>query len=360
MPQSEIKNSAPEAPLEETLRSRHTPNFPQLLRDLGISLLVSTYQAGKLIILREQGNAINTHFAWMASPMGLAYDQANGRLAVGAKHDIWEFRNEPEFAANVEPKGTYDALFLPRNRHYTGDIRIHEIAWINEEIWAVNTRFSCLCTIDRDHGFVPRWKPPFITALEPEDRCHLNGLAVIDGKITYVTCLGLTDTKGGWRANKVDGGCVLDVETGEPAVKGLSMPHSPRRYAGRDWVLESGVGAISVTDLQRGTSERIGELPGFTRGLDFYGNFAFIGLSQVRETAVFSDIPLVKKETERICGVWVVDIRTGQTVAFLRFEGAVQEIFGIQVLPGIRQPELQTQAGPVLDGAYTFPKTGIK
>jgi len=62
----------------------------------------------------------------------------------------------------------------------------------------------------------------------PEDRCHLNGLAVVDGQPKYVTALGTTDTPGGWRERKADGGVLLDVESGETLIDNLSMPHSPR------------------------------------------------------------------------------------------------------------------------------------
>ncbi len=343
----------------DAFTSNHTSNFPMLLRELGISLLVSTYQAGKLIVVRAEGDKLNTHFCRFRSPMGIAYDRPTGRLAIGAKHDVWQFHNQPDVAAKLDPPGVHDAVFLPRWRHYTGDIRIHEIDWCEGEIWAVNTRFSCLCTFDHEHSFVPRWRPRFVTALAPQDRCHLNGMAVVDGRPKYVTCLARTDTPGGWRAHKSDGGCLLDVESDEVLLSGLCMPHSPRVYAGRHWVLESGIGAVSVADLQAGSVETITKLPGFTRGLDFFGRFAFVGLSQVRESATFSGIPLVDELKERTCGVWVLDIRTGQTVAFLRFEGIVQEIFAVQVLPDIRYPEVINEPGDPLNSSFVLPDDAL-
>jgi uncharacterized protein (TIGR03032 family) len=341
----------------DSFTSSHTSNFPALLRELGISLLVSTYQAGKLIIVRAQGNELNTHFRNFFSPMGVVYQPDSGRLAIGAKHEVWEFRNQPDVAPKLEPKGECDSAFLPRKTHHSGDIRIHEIGYIGSELWAVNTRFSCLCTFDADNSFVPRWRPKFVSALSPEDRCHLNGMAIVDGRVKYVTCLGATDTAGGWRDNKRDGGLLLDVDSGETLVRGLSMPHSPRLHAGRLWVLESGHGTISTVDLKTGTTEIVTKLPGFTRGFDFYGPFAFVGLSQVRETAVFSGIPLVEQlsESERTCGVYVVDIRNGAIVAFLRFEGIVQEIFAVTVLPGLKFPDLINEPGETLDSSFILP-----
>jgi uncharacterized protein (TIGR03032 family) len=329
------------------------------MRQLGFTLLISTYQAGRLIVVRPSGDTLNTHFRCFHSPMGLAYQRKTGRLAIGTKHEVWRFRDQPDAAARLEPQGLHDAVFLPRQRSYTGDIRIHEIAWIEDELWAVNTRFSCLCTFDSKHSFRPAWRPKFISALAPEDRCHLNGLAVVDGRPKYATCLGETDNPGGWREKKASGGCLLDVETNETILRGLSMPHSPRVYADRQWVLESGIGAFSTFDPATGKTEVVSKLPGFTRGLDFFGNLAFIGLSQVRETAIFSNLPIVDDAPERMCGVWVVNIRTGETVAFLRFEGIVQEIFSVTVLPGLLYPELINEPGDTLDNSFVLPDDAL-
>ena len=331
-------------PTEQDLRSVHTDTLANMLAELGISLLITTYQAGKLIVLRAENGTVNTHFRNFFSPMGMAV-RDNQRLAIGTAVEVLEFRNQPAVAAKLEPPGRHDACFLPRAAHTTGDIRVHEIAWAGDELWIVNTRFSCLATLDSDHSFIPRWRPPFVSAWAAEDRCHLNGLAVADGQPKYVTCLGTTDTAGGWRANKRNGGVLVEVPSGKTLIHGLSMPHSPRWYANELLVLESGQGSIARVDLAASKLQTIAELPGFTRGLDFFGPYAFIGLSQIRETAIFGELPITERLEERTCGVWVVDLRDGSTVAFLRFEAGVQEIFAVQVLRGIRYPELFNEPG---------------
>ena len=246
----------------ETLRSVHTSNLPALLEQLGISLVVSTYQAGKVIIVRNDGGKLNTHFRTFSKPMGIAVD--NARLTIGGTNTVWYYRNMPAVAQKLDPAGTYDACFLPRRIHVTGDIDIHELAWGQDnELWVVNTRFCCLCTLDHDHSFYPRWRPPFVSAYAPEDRCHLNGLSVVNGKPKYVTALGETDTAGGWRANKANGGLLMDVDTNEILLRGLSMPHSPRWYRDQGWVLESGQGSIAKVDLQNQTWQTLAHMPGF-------------------------------------------------------------------------------------------------
>jgi uncharacterized protein (TIGR03032 family) len=334
------------------LRSVHTTSFPELLNELGVSLAVTTYQAGKLVLLREDGGTLNTHFRAFARPMGLAVDR--GRMAVGTATEIWDFHNVPEVAARLEPAGRYDACFLPRSAHFTGDILVHEMAWAGPEVWVVNTRFSCLCTLDGVHSFVPRWRPPFVTALAAEDRCHLNGLGLCDGRPAWVTALGVTDTARGWRANKRDGGVLLSVTSGEVVARGLSMPHSPRWHGGRLWVLESGSGTLGIVDPAAGRYQPVAGLPGFTRGLDFAGKYAFVGLSQVRETAVFNGLPITER-SERSCGVWAVDLTSGRIAGFVRFEDALQEIFAVQVLPEICFPDLVNDDKRILADSFVLP-----
>jgi uncharacterized protein (TIGR03032 family) len=287
--------------------------------------------------------------------MGLAY--RSGRLAVGTLAEVWDFRNVPEVAARLEPAGHHDACFVPRSVRCTGDILVHEMAWADPELWVVNTRFSSLCTLDQAGSFVPRWQPPFVTALAAEDRCHLNGMALVDGRPAYVTALGRTDTACGWREDKRNGGVLLTVPGGEVVAERLSMPHSPRWYRSNLLLLESGTGTLGVVDIPSGRYAPVARLPGFTRGLDIYDRYAFIGLSQVRETAVFSGLPITER-AERISGVWVVDLTTGRTVAFVRFEEAVHEVFAVEVLPQLRYPELINDDAAIQSHAFDAAATG--
>lgn len=341
------------APPQPDLSSIHTHTLVELLNSIQCSLMVTTYQAGKLIMVRADGNAINTHFRKYSRPMGLAVNKT--RLALGTAHELLEYYNLTAVASKLEPAEKHDACYLLRNIHITGDIDIHEMGWINDELWLVNTRFSCLCTPDSAYSFVPRWRPAFISSYSPDDRCHLNGLAVVDDRPKYVTALGTTNIGGGWRANKARGGVLIDVDTNEIVSHGLSMPHSPRWYGGKLWILESGEGRLATVNLDTGQLTTVAELPGFTRGLDFFGPYAFVGLSQVRESATFGDIPLVNRLTDRICGLWVIDIRTGQTVAFLKFQNGVQEIFAVSVLPHSRFPEVLEANSDFLKNSYALP-----
>ncbi len=331
-----MTRSAPPAAVE--FRYTQTDGFPALLRQLGASLAITTYQANKLLVARAAGAGLSMLVRTFDRPMGLAVDGL--RLALGTRKEIWLLRNAPDIAPRIEPAGRHDACYLPRSSHVTGDIGVHELAWAGEELWVVNTRFSCLCTLDPDYSFVPRWRPPFISGLAAEDRCHLNGLAVVDGRAKFVSALGETDIRDGWRANKPRGGCLMEVSSGATICRGLSMPHSPRWHDGQLWLLESGTGQLVRVDVATGRRERVAELPGFARGLALAGPYAIVGLSKIRQTSAMDGVPLAERREQLKCGVAVVDLRSGQIVALLEFETAVEEIFDVQLLPGGRFPEV--------------------
>ncbi|MCB1715275.1 MAG: TIGR03032 family protein, partial [Candidatus Competibacteraceae bacterium] len=324
-------NTAPGA--VSPLRSVHSTNLPGILSQLGICLFVSTYQAGRLVIVRpEPEGGLNTHFFGFSRPMGLAVDI--NRLLVGTQSTIDEFRNVPALCQRLTPPDRHDAAYVWRNTHVTGAIDIHEMATGADGRWYfVNTAFSCLCVMDHEHSFVPVWRPSFVSSYAPEDRCHLNGLGMVDGQPRWLTALGQTDRPQGWRENKKDGGILLDLSSNEIIARGLSMPHSPRWYRKQLWLLESGRGALIRIDPASGQKTTVAQLPGFTRGLSFAGPLAFIGLSQLRESNAFTDIPITDELNQRACGVWVVHIDSGETVALLRFEESVQEIFAVEVAP---------------------------
>jgi uncharacterized protein (TIGR03032 family) len=354
-----MREGQPKTPPGQDLSSVFTDDLPRLFAHLKLSLAVSTYQAGKLILVRAAGNEINTHYRDFARPMGIA--ARPGRISIGTRRQVEHYQNVPGLVARLDAPERYDACYVPRSTLETGAIDIHEMAWgANNALWGINTRFSCLCTFCDEASFLPRWRPRFISALAPGDRCHLNGLAMVGGVPRFVTALGATDTAGGWRENKRDGGVLIDVRTNELLMDNLCMPHSPRWYRNRLWLLESGRGSLVCIDRSTGRKREIIRLPGFTRGLDFFGSFAFVGLSQMRESARFGDFPLLAELDALVCGVFVVDIERGKLAGFVRFIGDVAEIFAVQVLPGQAFPELLDRNSPLLDSTYMIPEDAMK
>lgn len=225
----------------------------------------------------------------------------------------------------------------------TSPSNIHDIAIDKHgRIIFVNTLFCCLATVSHTHSFAPVWKPKHISKLAAEDRCHLNGMAMENGSPKYVTSIGLSDAADGWREHRQDGGVILDVESSEVVLSGLSMPHLPRMYRGKLYVLNSGTGYFGSVDVKSGKFEPIAFCPGYMRGLAFINDFAIIGMSKCRENRTFSgldlDDNLTKRKVEARCGVFVVDLNTGDLVQWVRLEGAVWEMYDVSVIPGVTRP----------------------
>lgn len=322
---------------------QHSSNLAEVLSRLKLSVLMSTYQAGKLVVLGSFQNLPVFSFHSFDQVMGIALGSQN--LAIGSRRQINFLSPAHDIAKQLAPIGTFDSCYLARASHITGSIHGHDLAYGTEGLWAVNTLFSCLCTIDENYNFFPRWRPPFISQLIDQDRCHLNGLAMQSGLPRFVTVLGITDEPAGWRKNKSSGGAILDVPSGEVIASGLCMPHSPRWYREKLWVLNSGCGQLCTVDLASGKLEQVASLPGYTRGLALYGNYAFVGLSKIRETNVFGGLPIGEHPENLQCGLGIVDISSGQTIATLSFRTGVEELFAVEVLPGYINPKI---VGPSL------------
>lgn len=313
------------------------------LRKLDISIALTSYQSGLLYFIgRNQQGGINVHQTALPKPMGLCMDK-RGSLTMAGAYQIMRFENILE--SNQQINHSFDACFVPRRVHVTGHLDAHDVG-INSDDQPVfiNTRFNCIATVSDRHSFSELWRPPFISALVDEDRCHLNGMAMQDGEPRYVTAVSRSDTIDGWRDRRADGGVVIDVKTSQIVCSGLSMPHSPRMHNGRLWLLNSGTGELGVVnfgDDGTGRFEPRVFCPGFTRGLAFHGNHAFVGLSKPRYKrfeGLALDERLKQADSEPWCGMQVIDLTTNTCVDWFRIDGNVTELFDLEVIPGSACP----------------------
>jgi uncharacterized protein (TIGR03032 family) len=295
-----------------------------------------------LVVVSARQNRLTLTFHQFERAMGIAVKQ--GTIAVCTRKEVWFLREVPDIAAKLQPAEQYDACYLARTSHFTGDIHAHEAAWVGNEFVVVNTLFSCLCALHPHYSFAPRWKPSFVSALRPEDRCHLNGLCVVDGQPRYATALAETDTPAGWRSRKQNGGCLIEVPSGRLLARELSLPHSPRLHRNRLYFLQSGTGELATADTSTGAVNSVATLPGVLRGLALYDRYAIVGLSKARPT--LDGVPVVEQRDSLKCGIWIVDLQTGSVVTQLEFLSGVEEIFDVQVLPGITSPYI---SGPSAD-----------
>ncbi len=334
-----------DAPKFEITASRQ---FVSWMREQQISLAFTTYQSGKLFLLgtREEGR-LAVFERTFERCMGLAVSPDAQTLWLSTLYQLWRFENALPAGQSAPAPGSsvgFDRLYVPQLATTTGDVDGHDIALRPDDSPVfVNTLFSCLAEPSATHSFRPLWRPPFISRLAAEDRCHLNGLALnADGTPAYVTAVSTTDVHEGWREHRHDGGVVIHVASSEIVARGLSMPHSPRLHGGTLYVLNSGAGEFGRIDFATGQFEPIAFCPGYARGLAIHGNFALIGLSTCRENRTFSGLPLdaalAKKNVAPRCGLLVVDLRTGDIVHSLTLEGIVRELYDVAILPGVQRP----------------------
>jgi uncharacterized protein (TIGR03032 family) len=275
------------------------------------------------------------HEAFYPQAMGVVGD--GQRIYLGTLTQL--VRLENVLAPNERANGKHDRLYVPRNMQVMGNIDFHELGIRgNGGVVVVNTRFSCLCEPSLTQSFKPLWKPDFVSTLVPEDRCHLNGLAMVDGAPRYVTAVAQSDAKEGWREHRHDGGLVIDIASDRIVAQGLSMPHSPRWHDGELWVLNSGTGELGRIGLDTGTFTSLCFQPGFLRGLALYGDHAVIGLSKPRDgrfEGLALDARLAERGEEARCGLAIVSLKTGELEHWLYLEGAITELFSVAVLPGV-------------------------
>ncbi len=304
-----------------------------------LSVALSTYQIGKLFLLGLKPNGELSVFERTFNRcMGLCPTE-NG-FYLSSLHQIWRFEN---MFRHGEQQDGHDRLYVPQLGNTTGDCDIHDMAVdADGQLIFVNTLFGCLATLSQTHSFKPLWRPPFSSKLAAEDRCHLNGLALRDGRAAYVTAVSRSDVVDGWRDHRADGGIVIDVQSNEIVASGLSMPHSPRWHQGKLWLCNSGTGEFGHIELETGRFVPLTFCAGYMRGLAFHGDFALVGTSKPRHNKTFSGLPLDEalksRQAEARCGVQVIDLRTGDAVHWLRFEGMVDELYDVITLPGVRRP----------------------
>jgi uncharacterized protein (TIGR03032 family) len=343
---------------EPWLQVQGSRHFLDWLADDRVSLAFSTYQTGKIFFVgRKLDNGLAVFERTFNHCMGLWASLDARTLWLSSKFQIWRFEQAAAAVVPYRPAPSegddtgipawaergYDVAYVPRVGYTTGDIDVHDIAVDGDgRVIFVCTLFGCLATLSERASFQPLWRPPFLSALVPEDRCHLNGLAMRDGRAAYVTAVADCDVADGWRDRRHDGGCVVEVESGEIIARGLSMPHSPRWYRDRLWLLNSGTGEFGHIDLGTGRFEPIAFCPGYLRGLAFVGDYAVVTLSKPRHVTFHGlalDDQLKQRGAEPQCGLQVIDLRTGTIAHWLRLDGSlVTELYDAVVLPVVRQP----------------------
>lgn len=318
----------------------YSSQVPDLLRALECTIALTTYQAGKLVLISPQSDkeGLTVLPRTFNKPMGIAI--SDDKLAIASKDEVIVFENSKELAKHYPTKeDTYDSLWLPRITYYTGRVDMHDIAFGEDGIYAINSSFSCLCKVDGQYNFRPTWQPPFINALVSEDRCHLNGLVLENGKPKYTTALGVTNTQQGWRDNIISGGVLMDIESNEKVLDGLAMPHSPRMYKDELYMLLSATGEFIKVNTKDKSYKVIRQFDGFCRGLTIHKKYAFIGFSKLRKnSSTFAKLSFSDKAN--FSGIKIIHLPTQTLVGEINFQSHVDEIYEVAIFPNSLRPNI--------------------
>ena len=321
-----------------------------------VSLAFTSYQTGQLFLVGVMPDRrISIHQRNFVRAMGVIAQPQ--RVYVAGLEAVWRLENilRPTEVANR----FFDRLFVPRNAQITGDLDVHEMGIDRAgRVIFVNTKYSCLATFNVTHSFRPVWKPKFISKVAPEDRCHLNGMAMMDGRPKYVTAVSQSDLINGWREKRELGGVIIDVDTDRVVTDELSMPHSPRVASdGSLWVLDSGRGYIVRVDAKTGKRENVCFCPGFLRGMTIWNGHAVATVSLPRD-GTFKNLELETNVSARggvpWCGIQIVDLRAGGIVEWIRLEGFIKELFDVGVIPNSRCPMALGVGTPEVQHTISF------
>ena len=322
----------------------YADSLPKILYNEGISILFSTYQAGKLVFISSvNGTSLVKYATNFKRPMGVAFDEQRNNLAVASNYTLDIFGSTPQLSSGYPVRENhYDRLFIPQAKYYTGFVDTHEIEFGDEGLWTVNTKFSALTLMNEGRHFETKWKPSFISGLYPEDRCHLNGLAMKNGKPQFVSMFSQSDSKEAWKNLPKNNGLIMDIETEKVLVDGLTMPHSPKLFDDKIYFLQSGTGQIMYYDLNTKETKQVAVLKTFLRGLEIVGDYLFVGASMLREKSTsFGQLPISNDET--FCGLYIFNRHTGKQMGGLSYTDKVKEIFSVKVLQNTMMPGLLTE-----------------
>src|ERR1700687_4918833 len=198
-------------PAEPWLEVTSDRQFGGWLTDQKVSLAFTTYQTGKLFLLGVKPDGQLAVFERTFNRcMGMWSDGQS--IWMNSIFQLWRFEN---MLRSGEQYQGHDRLYVPKIGYTTGDLDIHDIAVDKtRRVIFVATGFGCLATLNERYSFTPLWRPPFLSKLAAEDRCHLNGLAMVDGRARYVTAVSTSDVADAWRDRRRDGGCVMEVPDG--------------------------------------------------------------------------------------------------------------------------------------------------
>jgi uncharacterized protein (TIGR03032 family) len=327
--------------------------FVAWLDEVDVALAVT--HANKVVTLGRHGDDLLVRAGRYDQVTALAAGDA-GELWLGLTSQLWRLENAVPGGSDADG---VDHRYVPRVGSMIGRALPVDIAVTDQGVCIASAALSCLARPDPLQGLVPLWAPPFVRALTADVRCGLSGVAVRDGRPSAVTCHGATDAADAWRAARADGGVVVDVDSNEIVAHGLSVPQSPRWHDGHLWFVQSGTGTLGYLDGEE--LVEVVRVDGYVQALCFAGGHAVVGTSGSRWDELVAGLPVGERLAGRrpLTGVFVVDLRRGEVVHEVRFDGTAREIADIVAIPTGRHVEFASPDGLHAQELVTYPVPNV-
>lgn len=325
------------------LQARTRGHFWDVLREQGVTLLVTReYEHLVLAVSAPEGRA-RVSYLTLPHPSGIVRDLARGVVYVAAT------RNPNQIVTLAPVSGARERTDLPSQppvgrpllpraaRYLPGCLYLHDLALIGGRLYANAVGENAVVRFEGDGEPKRVWWP---RAIERPGRgpdfsrnyLQLNSIAparTLAGSFFSASTDRISGRQPGHRNFAVDRrGVIFSGRTREPVVRGLTRPHSARLHEGALWVDNSGYGEVGIGS--DGRFEPVARLGGWTRGLCFAGQVAFVGTSRVipRYRRYAPGLDVDRSE----CAVHVIDLQSGTTLASLHWPRGNQ-IFALEVVP---------------------------
>lgn len=325
----------------QLLRHRVRGPFWELLAEHDLTLLV-TREYEHLVMALTATPEPRATFLRLPHPSGLAVDRERGSVHVASTRNpnqVYELRPAAGRLDRADAPGeaAEDAPLVPvGSRFYPGALYLHDLAFVGGRLHGNAVGENAVARLEGGGRHERVWWPKAVErGGEPDfsrNHLQLNSIAAgPDVKRSFFSASAESPgaRRPGHRNWTVDGrGVIFSGRTREPVARGLTRPHSARLRDGQLWVDNSGYGELSL--VEDGGAAAVARLPGWTRGLCFAGDLAFVGVSRViprfRQYAPGLDVD------RSICGVFAVDVRTGTVTAGLTWPRGNQ-IFAVDWIP---------------------------
>ena len=337
---AQCEHASPVAP--ELLRCEVRGDWWGVLERLDACLVVSREYEHLLLALTVAPEGPRRSFMALPHPSGLAFDAGACRLHVASTRNPNQLYTFAPISSGLENGRQMDELALQRplaplsTSFLPGRLYLHDLAFVEGALHGNAVGLNAVVRFSATGTYEVVWWPRSIERRGRPDLgrnyLQLNSIAAgedISSSFFSASAEAPSTRRPGHLNFPVDGrGVIFSGATREPIARGLTRPHSARLHGGELWVDDSGYGLVGV--VRDGRLEPVCQLPGWTRGLAFAENVAFVGTSRVIPR--FAHYAPGLRLTRSVCGVHALDSIRGEVLGSIRWP-AGNQIFDIAVLP---------------------------